>query len=89
MVMDEQGITRTSKWPTPVEQAGAVDWYATCRLLAEWDDPERLWEALKQNAEQLRSLPDLLQPMLPRATWEHPRIPLRRLDSYLREAGLL
>lgn len=89
MVMDEQGITRTSKWPAPVEQAGAVDWYATCRLLAEWDDPERLWEALKQNAEQLRALPDLLQPMLPRATWEHPRIPLRRLDSHLREAGLL
>lgn len=89
MVMDEQGITRTSKWPLPVEQAGVVDWHAACRLLAEWDDPERLWDALKKSAEVLRALPDLLQPVLPQATWEHPRIPLRRLDSHLREAGLL
>lgn len=89
MVMDEQGITRTTKWPAPVEQGGTVDWHAACRLLAEWDDPERLWDALKKSADQLRALPDLLQPVLPQATWEHPRIPLRRLDSYLREAGLL
>ena len=56
--------------------------------MAVWDDPERLWLALRENAERLRALPDLLQPVLPRGTWEHPRIPLRWLEGYLQNADL-
>jgi len=88
MVMDEQGVTRATKWPAPVEQAGTINWREVCQLLAVWDEPERLWVALRKNAERLRALPDLLQPVLPRSTWEHPRIPLRWLEGYLQNADL-
>ena len=53
-----------------------------------WDAPERLWLALRKNAERLRALPNLLQPVLPTSTWEHPRIPLRWLEGYLQKADL-
>lgn len=88
MAMDEQGVTRATKWPAPVEQGGTIDWREVCQLLAAWDDPERLWLALRQNAERLRALPDLLQPVLPTSAWEHPRILLRWLDGYLQKADL-
>ncbi len=53
-----------------------------------WDDPERLWLALRKNAERLRALPNLLLPVLPTSIWEHPRIPLRWLEGYLQKAEL-
>lgn len=71
-----------------MEQTGAVEWREVCQLLTVWDDPERLWLALRKNAERLRALPDLLQPVLPTKTWEHPRIPLRWLEGYLQKADL-
>lgn len=90
MVMDDEGITRTTKWPREIELAGNVDWLAACNALAEWIDPQQLYHELKQCAQQLRALPDLLQALgLPEQTMNHPRIPLKALDRRLRAWGLM
>jgi len=90
MVMDDEGITRTTKWPGEIELAGNVDWLAACNTLAEWIDPQQLHHELKQYAQQLRALPDLLQALgLPEQTMNHPRIPLKDLDRRLRAWGLI
>lgn len=90
MVMDEEGVTRTTKWPDEIERAGQVDWFAACNALAPWADPEVLVQGLKTDAQRCRALPDLLSDIgLPQATFNHPRIALNRLDATLKNWGLL
>ena len=90
MVMDEEGVTRTTKWPDEIERAGQVDWRAACNALAPWAEPEELFEGLKADAQVLRALPDLLSEIgLPEATFNHPGIALNRLDGTLKNRGLL
>lgn len=89
MVMDEEGITRTLKWPGRMEVAGDVDWRLVCASLKPLLDPELALTRLRADAEQLRALPDLLSAGgLPEATLNHPRIHLRHLDRRLQEWGL-
>ncbi|KRE99988.1 toxin HipA [Frateuria sp. Soil773] len=90
MVMDEEGIIRTTKWGEPAERAGEVNWHAACEALRPWGDPQRLFEDLRADAEALRALPDLLRDLdLPQAVFEHPRITLGNLDARLRRWELL
>lgn len=90
MVMDEEGITRTTKWPDPVERAGEVNWRAACEALADWGDSEQLFEGLRDDARRLLALPDLLSEAgLPQQTFKHPRIALSRLETTLNGWGLL
>ncbi len=90
MVMDEEGITRTTKWPSPIETAGQVDWLAACQALERWAEPQLLFEQLRADAQHLRALPDLLVQLgLPEQTMAHPRIALSRLDDTLRRWGLV
>ncbi|AZF45208.1 hypothetical protein C4J87_5097 [Pseudomonas sp. R1-43-08] len=89
MVMDDEGITRTTKWPGRLEIAGDVDWRGACGALATLVDAESAFERLRQDAERLRALPDLLLDSgLPETTWSHPRIALRSLDQHLIKWGL-
>lgn len=90
MVMDEEGVTRTTKWPDQIERAGQVDWLAACNALATWVNPDALFESLKADAQSFRALPDLLSEIgLPQATFNHPRIALSRLDATLKNWGLI
>jgi serine/threonine-protein kinase HipA len=90
MVMDDEGVTRTTKWPNEIERAGEVDWLAACQSLATWAAPGQLFEALKEDAQTLRALPDLLRDLtLPEQTFNHPRIALNRLDATLSKWSLL
>ncbi len=90
MVMDEEGISRTTKWPAPVEVAGEVDWRAACATLQPWGDPQRLFDELRADAATLCALPDLLRDFgLPGAVFDHPRIALGGLAGRLRRWGLL
>lgn len=90
MVMDEEGVTRTTKWPEPIERAGEVDWLAACRSLSAWSDPDVLFETLKNDTQKLRALPDLLSDEgLPSQTFKHPGIALSRLEKKLRTWGLI
>lgn len=89
MVMDDEGITRTTKWPLDIERAGEVDWRAACESLSAIANPDTVFERLRSNAEQLRALPDLLRAGgLPEMTMNHPQIALKNLDQRLREWGL-
>jgi serine/threonine-protein kinase HipA len=90
MVMDEEGVTRTTKWPDEIERGGEVNWRAACNALAPWADPQALFEGLRADAQVFLALPDLLSEIgLPQATFQHPRIALNRLDTTLKNWGLL
>ncbi|KTC49160.1 toxin HipA [Pseudomonas fluorescens ABAC62] len=89
MVMDDEGITRTTKWPGALEVAGDIDWRGVCNALKPLLDAESTFERLRQDAEYLRALPDILSSSgLPEVTWNHPRVALRHLDQRLIDWGL-
>jgi serine/threonine-protein kinase HipA len=84
MVMDDEGVTRTTKWPQPIELAGEVDWRKACEEVGIWADAEELFERLRTAARDFMALPDLLTDEgLPLATMNHPRIALRSLPQRL------
>ncbi|MFY0730049.1 type II toxin-antitoxin system HipA family toxin [Pseudomonas sp. NFX15] len=99
MVMDDEGITRSTKWPKELERAGDVDWRGVCRALADLADPDDplaglsdlqdSFERLREDANQLMALPDILSASgLPDMTMNHPRIALKNLEQYLKAWGL-
>ena len=70
-------------------RAGDINWRGVCDALAEIIDPEQSFERLRQDAEHLRALPDILVAGgLPTATLNHPSIPLGKLDMRLKQWGL-
>ena len=78
MVMDDEGVTRTTKWPQPIELAGEVNWRKACEEVGIWADAEEVFERLRTAARDFMALPDLLTDEgLPPATMNHPRIALR------------
>jgi serine/threonine-protein kinase HipA len=90
MVMDDEGVTRTTKWPKQIEVAGQVDWKAACDEAAEWIEPDELFQLLRAAAQTFLALPDLLSADgLPTATMNHPRIALRDLPQRLKSWGLI
>ncbi len=90
MVMDDEGVTRTTKWPQPIEMAGEVDWRKACDAVVSWTDSEALFERLRAAARQFMALPDLLTDEgVPQATMNHPRIALRNLPQRLTSWGLI
>lgn len=99
MVMDDEGVTRTTKWPRELERAGDVDWRGVCRALADIADPDDplaaladasdCFERLRQDAQRLAALPDILSASgLPDVTMNHPRIALKNLEQRLKEWDL-
>ncbi|MGV6397277.1 hypothetical protein ACTUVN_002982 [Pseudomonas caspiana] len=89
MVMDAEGVTRTTKWSKTIERAGVVNWRAACEALVDILDPRQAFERLRHDAQQLRALPDILRDSgLPEATFNHPAIALSKLDQRLTTWGL-
>lgn len=89
MVMDDDGVTRATKWPNTIERAGKVDWRAACAALSDIVNPQHAFERLRQDAQGLKALPDLLRDSgLPKATFNHPAIALGKLDQRLTDWGL-
>jgi len=89
MVMDDEGITRTTKWGAGIESAGQINWRAACESLGAIVVPDMAFERLRADAEQLLALPDLLSASgLPDITMNHPQIALKHLDKRLQEWGL-
>lgn len=90
MVMDDEGITRTTKWPQPVEQGGQNDWRAACQLAGQLTNAEQLYQRLRNTGQEFLALPDILADLgLPAVTMNHPRIALAQLPKRLAERGLL
>ena len=99
MVMDDEGVTRTTKWPKDLERAGEVDWRGVCRALADITDPKDPlagltdasdpFERLREDAQRLAALPDLLTASgVPDRTMNHPGIHLKNLEQRLKEWDL-
>lgn len=89
MVMDAEGITRTTKWASPVERGGEVDWLAACQLLEALVSPQEAFERLREDARSLMALPDLLADSgLPEAVMNHPAIALKNLEQRMKDWGL-
>jgi len=90
MVMDAEGVTRTTKWASPVERGGEVDWSAACQLLEPLVSPQQAFERLRQDALGLMALPDLLADLgLPDAVMNHSAIALKNLEQRMKGWGLL
>ncbi|WPN53986.1 HipA domain-containing protein [Pseudomonas sp. P9_2] len=89
MVMDDEGVTRSTKWPKELERAGEVDWRGVCDSLGDLVDSQKLFEDLRVIAQQLSALPDILSTSgLPAVTMNHPAIALKNLPRRLKEWGL-
>jgi serine/threonine-protein kinase HipA len=99
MVMDDEGVTRTTKWPKELERAGDVDWRGVCRALADISDPDdplaglsdapESFERLREDAQCLAELPDILSASgLPDRTMNHPGVHLKNLEQRLKEWDL-
>ena len=89
MVMDEEGVTRTTKWPKDLEVAGEIDWRGVCHALVDIADPQDAFERLRQDADRLLALPDILAVSgLPDVTMNHPSIALKSLEQRLKNWGL-
>lgn len=89
MVMDAEGVTRTTKWPKHIELAGEVNWRVACDEVSEWVDADDLFQRLRHAAQEFLALPDLLSAEgLPDATMNHPRIALKNLRQRLVQWGL-
>ncbi|ROM92146.1 type II toxin-antitoxin system HipA family toxin [Pseudomonas brassicacearum] len=89
MVMDEEDVTRTTKWSKELEVAGEIDWRGVCHALADIADPQGVFERLRQDAEHLLALPDILAGSgLPDVTMNHPSIALKNLEQRLKNWGL-
>lgn len=90
MVLDAEGITRTTKWAADIERAGDIDWWAACTSLADLIDPQLAFDRLRQDAARLLALPDLLSAAgLPDAVMNHPAVHLRLLEQRMKEWKLL
>lgn len=100
MVMDDEGVTRTTKWPKELERAGDVDWRGVCRALADIADPndplaalsdvQDSFERLREEANRLLALPDILAASgLPEVTMNHPQIALNNLPQRLKAWELI
>lgn len=85
MVLDPEGITRSIKWTA--ERSERQVWRAACQALAEFAEPNAMFDRLRDTAQMFRALPDLLC-NLPTAVRGAPVIPLNNLDVRLREWGL-
>ena len=89
MVMHAEGVTRTTKWSKTIERAGVVNWRAACEALVGIVDPQQAFERLRQDAQPLGALPDILRDSgLPESTFNHPAIALGKLDQRLTAWGL-
>lgn len=90
MLLDIEGIVRSTRWPTAMERLGSVDWAAVCTHFAHWVNPEWLLDRLRADARLLLALPDLLLDLgLPQEAWRSPLIPLSGLEDTFRSWKLM
>lgn len=60
MKADPEGVTRTTTWGSPYEEAGRFDWLAIAHALSDLVEPERVISELRQLAMQLGGLRERL-----------------------------
>lgn len=95
MVLDPEGISRSSKWRA--EQAGSPPWRSLCddlerQLVARAghrsEAPGWLFARLREQAREFLALPDLLMAVPADIRRQEQRLPWLRLEQRLQEWGL-
>ncbi len=89
MVIDPEGITRSTRWSRDVELGGRIDWLAVCASL-EWIAPASFFvDALKDFARVITPLPDLLlEAGMSQKVLEFQGVYLQELPETLKTWGL-
>lgn len=86
MVLDTEGVTRTTKWAA--EKMGNPPWREICTGFAQWYAADDLYGRIREAARELRALPDLLVEM-PLSIRQSGALPVNDLDRNLGYWGLL
>jgi serine/threonine-protein kinase HipA len=60
MKADPEGVTRTTTWGSPYEEAGRFDWLAIAHALSDLVEPEQIMSELRQLAAELGGLRERL-----------------------------
>lgn len=98
MVLDPEGIIRTSRWSKQNELGGEFNWWGICEEIADMNKDvssieitaEWLWQRLQQCAQRLRKIPRLAKEFgLAAEISQHPKINLNQLDAKLAKWGLI
>jgi len=90
MVMDPEGVARSTRWPRPLEGLSGIDWRAVCRAQVHLADPDEVWEALRGLAARLRDLDQRLEALgLADEALDFPSIGLRTINDRRRRWDLL
>lgn len=96
MVLDPEGIIRTSRWSKQNELGGEFNWWGICEEIADMSKDvssieitaEWLWQGLQQCAQKLRKIPRLAKKFgLTTEITQHPKINLDKLDTKLAKWG--
>lgn len=87
MVLDPEGITRTTKWQD--ERLGEPRWRAVCDALSPFATPDVTYERLRDAARSFLALPDLLTDLPPAIRQAQSRLPVLKAETRLKEWGLL
>jgi serine/threonine-protein kinase HipA len=92
MVLDPEGVIRTSRWSKQNELGGEFNWRGICEEIADTNKgissieitAELLWQELQQCAQGLREIPRLAEELgLADEISQHPKINLAKLDEKL------
>ncbi|SDT89152.1 type II toxin-antitoxin system HipA family toxin [Halopseudomonas salegens] len=86
MVLDAEGVTRATKWEA--EKKGSPKWREICACFPEWYAPDDLYDRIRNVAEGLKALPDLLVNM-PLDIRQSKAIPVNDLEKHLKLWELL
>lgn len=86
MILDEEGIVRTTKWG--YEHVGAPMWEPICAELGDITEADVLYGRLLDAAQEFRALPGLLAG-IPADIRAASSLPLNNLDARLAEWGLI
>ena len=98
MVLDPEGVIRTSRWNKQNELGGEFYWWGICEEVAHISKDissiditaKRLWQALQQCAQKLREIPRLAKEFgLADEIAQHPKINLDKLDAKLAKWELI
>lgn len=90
MKADPEGITRSIKWPQPLERGGNFNWLAIIDALQAYAEPPMLFAGLKQLAENIVGVQQRLQSRgVPNSILTMPVLGFEFTDQRLREWGLV
>lgn len=90
MKLDPEGVVRTTKWGSPWEEGGAMNWQAISHELADLVAPEQLLTELRNLAHKLIGLRERLAARgVPTQLLDRPALGLNHLDDKLQSWHLL